>query len=44
MKGIAFLHGEIIAKDKNSLIFFFKSSSPEPAGQIQSNLVQIIFG
>jgi hypothetical protein len=28
---------------KNTKIFFFKSS-PEPAGQIQSNLVQIILG
>jgi hypothetical protein len=24
--------------------FFLKSSSPEPAGQIQSNLIQIILG
>jgi hypothetical protein len=45
MKGIAPLQGEIIAKQKNTLKSFLKKpSSPEPAGQIQSNLVQIILG
>jgi hypothetical protein len=42
-KGIALLQGEIIAKEKNTENFK-KSSSLEPAGQIQSNLVQIILG
>jgi hypothetical protein len=41
IKGIAPLQGEIIAKSKNTLIFL-KPSSPEPAGQNQSNLKQII--
>jgi hypothetical protein len=31
-------------KSKNTLKLFFKSSFPEPADQIQSNLVQIILG
>jgi hypothetical protein len=43
MKGIAHLQGEIIRKSKNTLKIK-KKSSPEPAGQIQSNLVQIILG
>jgi hypothetical protein len=38
MKGDAFDQGEIIANSKNILNFSFKSS-PEPAGQFQSNLV-----
>jgi hypothetical protein len=38
--GIALLQGEIIAKkNKNTMVFFLKSSSPEPTSQIQSNLV-----
>jgi hypothetical protein len=40
MKGDALLQGEIMA----TLIFFFKSSSPKPLGQIQANLVQINLG
>jgi hypothetical protein len=32
------------SETKNTLKSLKKSSSPEPAGQIQSNLVQIIFG
>jgi hypothetical protein len=42
MKGIAFLQGEIIAKELKYSEIFKKSFSPEPAGQFQSNLVQII--
>jgi hypothetical protein len=41
MKGIAPLQGEITAKDYK-YTENFKKSSPEPAGQIQSNLVHII--
>jgi hypothetical protein len=36
--------GEIIAKKLKYADDFLKLSSPEPAGQFQSNLVQIIFG
>jgi hypothetical protein len=43
-KGIALLQGEIIAKEYIYTEHFKKSSSPEPAGQIQSNMVQIILG
>jgi hypothetical protein len=42
MKGIAFLQGEIIAKELKYTENLKKSSSPEPEGQFQSNLVQII--
>jgi hypothetical protein len=41
MKGIAHLQGEIIAKQEK---YRLKKSSPEPAAQIQLNLVQIILG
>jgi hypothetical protein len=41
MKGIAPLQGEIIAKEQK-YTELKKKSFPEPAGQIQSNLVQII--
>jgi hypothetical protein len=35
-KGITILQGEMIAKElKYTEFFFFKSSSPEPAGQTQ---------
>jgi hypothetical protein len=44
MKGKALLQGEIIAKEKKYTENFLKSSSSEPAGQIQSNLVQIVLG
>jgi hypothetical protein len=44
MKRIAFLQGEIIAKEQKYTEIFQKSSSPEPAGQFQSNLEQIILG
>jgi hypothetical protein len=45
MKGNTLAQGEIIAKEyKYTEIVFFKSSSPEPEGQFQSNLVQIILG
>jgi hypothetical protein len=43
MKGIAPVQGEIIAKELKYTENFEKSS-PEPAGQIQSNLVHIILG
>jgi hypothetical protein len=46
-EGDCLLQGEIIAKQYKYTEFFFKkkkASSPEPAGQIQSNLVQIIPG
>jgi hypothetical protein len=42
-KGIAFLQGKIIAK-RYKYNENFKKSSPKPADQIQSNLVQIILG
>jgi hypothetical protein len=42
MKGNAILQGEIIAKELKNTENFLKSSSLEPLGQIQSNLVQII--
>jgi hypothetical protein len=32
------------SESENAWKFFIKSSSPEPAGQIQSNLVQTILG
>jgi hypothetical protein len=41
MKGIAFFQGEIIAKEQKYIEYFLKSSSPEPASQIQSNLISI---
>jgi hypothetical protein len=41
-KGIALLQGEIVAKESKYTENFQKSSSPEPASQIQSNMVQII--
>jgi hypothetical protein len=44
MKGIAPLQGEIIAKEYKCTDNFEKSSFPEPAGQFQSNFVQIILG
>jgi hypothetical protein len=44
MKGNALLQGEIIAKKQKYTKIFQKSSSPEPLGQFQSNLVQIILG
>jgi hypothetical protein len=44
MKGIVFLQEEIIAKGYKYTENFLKSSSQEPARQIQSNLVQIIHG
>jgi hypothetical protein len=44
MKGIASLQGEIIAKEEKCTENFKKSSSSEPVGQIQSNMVHIIFG
>jgi hypothetical protein len=40
----ALLQGEIIAKEYKYTENFEKSSSSEPAGQIESNLVQIILG
>jgi hypothetical protein len=43
MKGIVRLQGEIIAKEYK-YTDIFKKSSPEPACQIQSNVVQIILG
>jgi hypothetical protein len=43
MKGNAVLQGEIIAKEQK-YTEILKKSSPETAGQIQSNLVQIIVG
>jgi hypothetical protein len=42
MKGIAYLQGEIIPKEYKYTENLLKSSSSEPAGQIQSNLVHII--
>jgi hypothetical protein len=36
--------GDNSKKSNSTLIFFLKSSFPDPAGQIQSNLVQIILG
>jgi hypothetical protein len=42
MKGNALLQGEIIAKKQKYTQNFQKSSSPDPLGQFQSNLVQII--
>jgi hypothetical protein len=42
MKGDAILQGEIMTKELKYPENFLKSSSPEPFGQIQSNLVQII--
>jgi hypothetical protein len=41
IKDITFLQGEIIAKEKK-YTEIKKKSSPEPVGQMQSNLVQII--
>jgi hypothetical protein len=43
IKGITHLQGEVIAKECKCTENFLKSS-PEPAGQIQSNLVKIILG
>jgi hypothetical protein len=44
-KGIALLQGDLIVNlSKNTLKIFKKSSSLEPAAQIQPNLVQIILG
>jgi hypothetical protein len=43
MKRIALLQGEMIAKELK-YTEIFKKSSPEPAGQIQTNLVQFILG
>jgi hypothetical protein len=43
MKRITLLLGEIIAKELKCTEKI-KKSSPEPAGQIQSNLVHIIHG
>jgi hypothetical protein len=43
MKGVALLQGEVIAKELK-YTENFKKSSPEPARQNQSNLVQIILG
>jgi hypothetical protein len=34
----------VIAKEEKYTEIFLKSFSPEPAGQIQLNLIQIIFG
>jgi hypothetical protein len=42
MKGNPLLQGEIIEKEKKYTENFKNSSSPEPAGQFQSNLVQNI--
>jgi hypothetical protein len=43
MKGISPVQGEVIAKkSKNTLLFFFYKESLDPAGQIQSNLAEII--
>jgi hypothetical protein len=45
MKVIALPQGEMIQKSKKKCTEKIqKSSSPEPAGQIQSNLVQLILG
>jgi hypothetical protein len=44
MKGNVIADGEIIAKEEKYTEFFFYKSPPEPAGQFQSNLVQIILG
>jgi hypothetical protein len=44
MKGNALAEGEIIAKEEKYTDFFSYKSPPEPAGQFQSNLVQIILG
>jgi hypothetical protein len=43
-KGIAFLQGEIITKEQKYTKNFKQSSSPEPAYEIQPNLIQIILG
>ena len=44
MKGPALFQGEIISKLQKYIDKFKKSSSPEPLGQFQLNLAQIIFG
>jgi hypothetical protein len=41
MMGIAPLQGEIIVKQKYTEILKKKSSSPEPEGQIHSNLIKL---
>ena len=43
MKGHTFFQGEIITKFWKYIDKFKKSSSPEPVGQFQPNLIQIIF-
>jgi hypothetical protein len=44
MKGGVLLKGEIIAKEYKYTKNILKSSSPEPLGQFQPDLVQIILG
>jgi hypothetical protein len=44
MKDMPLPQGEIMAKVEKFTENILKSSSPEPLGQIQSNLVQIILG
>jgi hypothetical protein len=41
-KGFKLFQGRGLSLSKGR--YFLKSSSPEPAGQIQSNLVQMILG
>jgi hypothetical protein len=44
MKWIPLHQGEILAKELKNTENVLKSSSPEPAGQFQLNLVNIILG
>jgi hypothetical protein len=44
MKGIALFQREVIGKEKKKPFKTKNKSSPEPASQIQLNLIYIIFG
>ena len=44
IKGPALFQGEIITKRQKNIYKIYKSSSPEPQGQFQSNLAQCIPG